>query len=360
MKPTAKLNAEGQSLWLDNITRTMLDDGTLAGYVEELSVTGLTSNPTIFDKAISGGDAYDAQIAEVSPGLDTAEEIFFELAIDDLRRATDLFKAVHERTDRVDGFCSLEVSPELADETAATIEQAAKLHGKAGRENLFIKIPGTPAGLPAIEETIFAGIPVNVTLLFSADQYLAAADAYMRGIERRIEAGLDPDVASVASIFMSRWDVAVAGEVPDELHNRLGLAVGFRAYRAYRELLDSQRVQRLMNEGARPQRLLWASTGTKDPDASDVLYIEGFASPFTVNTMPEPTLHAFADHGEVGDLVPADGGDCRGGPGRASRAPASTSTPSPRASRRRARSPSSSPGTDLMDSIESKRGALAG
>jgi transaldolase len=310
MKPTAKLNQLGQSLWLDNITRTMLGDGTLASYIEDLSVTGLTSNPTIFDKAISGGDAYDEQIAELAGKLDDPEEIFFQLALADLRDATDLFEGVHERTAGVDGYCSLEVSPKLADETAATIEQAARLHGEAGRENLLIKIPGTPAGLPAIEESIFAGIPVNVTLLFDGAQHLAAADAYMKGIERRIEAGLDPYVASVASIFMSRWDVAVAEEVPGELRDRLGLAVGHRAYRGYRELLDSPRVQRLMNQGARPQRLLWASTGTKDPEASDVLYVEGFASPFTVNTMPEPTLHAFADHGEVGDPVPADGGDC--------------------------------------------------
>jgi transaldolase len=318
MKPTAKLHDIGQSLWLDNITRTMLADGTLQGYIEDLSVTGLTSNPTIFDKAISGGDAYDAQIAELSGssvpeegiGATPTERIFFELALADLREATGLFRGVHQRTAGVDGFCSLEVSPLIADDTAATIEEAAALHAKAERDNLFIKIPGTEAGLAAIEESIFAGIPINVTLLFDTEQYLAAADAYLKGIERRIEAGRSADVASVASIFMSRWDVAVAGEVPDELHNRLGLAVGFHAYRAYRELLDSPRMQRLMNEGARPQRLLWASTGTKDPNASDVLYIEGFASPFTVNTMPEPTLHAFADHGEVGEPVPADGGDC--------------------------------------------------
>jgi transaldolase len=309
MKATQQLHDLGQSLWLDNITRTMLGDGTLARYIDELSVTGLTSNPTIFDKAISGGDAYDEQIAEVAPKVDSTEETFFELALRDLRDATDLFAGVHERSAGVDGYCSLEVSPKLADDTAATIAQAAKLHGEAGRENLFIKIPGTEAGLPAIEETIFAGIPVNVTLLFDREQYLAAADAYMKGIERRIEAGLDPDVASVASIFMSRWDVAVAEEVPDELRDKLGLAIGYRAYRAYRELLDSDRVQRLMNKGGRPQRLLWASTGTKDPNASDTLYIEGFAAPFTVNTMPEPTLQAFADHGEVGDPVPADGGD---------------------------------------------------
>jgi len=318
MKPTQKLHDVGQSLWLDNITRTMLADGTLQGYIDELSVTGLTSNPTIFDKAISGGDAYDQQIAELSNsdipekgiGATPTERIFFELALADLRDATDLFKGVHERTAGVDGYCSLEVSPLIADDAAATIEEAAALHAKGDRDNLFIKIPGTEAGLTAIEESIFAGIPINVTLLFDTEQYLAAADAYLKGIERRIAAGLSADVASVASIFMSRWDVAVSDEVSDELRNRLGLAVGFQAYRAYRELLDSPRMQRLMNEGARPQRLLWASTGTKDPDASDILYIKGFASPFTVNTMPEPTLNAFADHGEVDELVPADGGDC--------------------------------------------------
>jgi len=316
VKATARLNELGQSLWLDNITRKMLGDGTLQGYIDELSVTGLTSNPTIFDKAISGGDSYDAQIAEVGDaaaagegvGENTEERIFFELAVADLRDATELFAPVHERTDGVDGFCSLEVSPLLADDAEATIEQAQALHAKAGRENLFIKIPGTEAGRTAIEETIFAGIPVNVTLLFDAAQYLGAAEAYMRGVERRIEAGLNPAVASVASIFMSRWDVAVAEEVSDDLHNRLGIAVGGQAYVAYRELLESDRWLRLMNEGARPQRLLWASTGTKDPDASDTLYIEAFASPFTVNTMPEPTLLAFADHGQVGDLMPADGG----------------------------------------------------
>jgi transaldolase len=312
VKATAKLHELGQSLWLDNITRTMLDDGTLARYIEELSVTGLTSNPTIFDKAISGGDAYDEQIAELAPSGASTEEIFFELAIADLRRATDLFAPVHERTDGVDGWCSLEVSPKLADDTAATIEQAAKLHGQAGRDNLFIKIPGTVAGRKAIEESIFAGVPVNVTLLFSREHYLAAADAYMRGVERRVEAGLDPNVASVASLFISRWDVAVSDEVPDELRNKLGIAIGGRAYRAYHELLDSDRWQRLLNEGARAQRLLWASTGTKDPDASDVLYIEALASPFTVNTMPEPTLNAFADNGEVGDPLPTDGGDAEG------------------------------------------------
>lgn len=309
MKPTARLHELGQSLWLDNITRTMLGDGTLQGYIDELSVSGLTSNPTIFDKAISAGSAYDEQIAELGPKIESDEDVFFELALTDLRDATDLFAPIHERTDGVDGFVSLEVSPVIADDAEATIAQAAELHRKGERDNLYIKIPGTDAGRRAIEESIFAGIPINVTLLFDEKQYLAAADAYMRGVERRIEAGLDPNVASVASVFISRWDVAVHDQVPDELVNRLGIAIAGRTFRAYHELLDSERWQRLLNEGARAQRLLWASTGTKDPEASDTLYIEALASPFTVNTMPEPTLIAFADHGEIGELLPADGGN---------------------------------------------------
>jgi transaldolase len=309
MNPTARLHDMGQSLWIDNITRTMLDDGTLAGYVAELSVTGLTSNPTIFDKAISAGSAYDEQIAELVGSGISDEDAFFELAITDLRRAADIFSPAHERTDGVDGRVSLEVSPLLADDAEATIQQAATLFAKAERDNFLIKIPGTEAGRRAIEETIFAGIPVNVTLLFSADQYLGAADAYMRGIERRIEAGLDPAVDSVASLFISRWDAAVVDTVPAELRAKLGIAVGGRTYRAYRELLDSDRWLGLANQGARPQRLLWASTGTKDAEASDVLYIEALASPLTVNTMPESTLLAFADHGDPGGELPADGGD---------------------------------------------------
>jgi transaldolase len=309
MKPTQQLHDLGQSLWLDNITRRMLGDGTLEGYIRELSVTGLTSNPTIFDKAISETEDYDQQIAEDAPSSDSHEELFFKLAIADLSDATKLFKETHERTAGVDGWCSLEVSPTIADDADATTQQAAKLHSQAACENLYIKIPGTPAGLTSIEESIYAGVPINVTLLFDDQQYLAAADAYLKGIERRIAEGKDPLVHSVASIFMSRWDVAVKDEVPAELKDRLGIAIGGRAYRAYRELLDSPRMQRLMNEGARPQRLLWASTGTKDPEASDTLYIEAFASPFTVNTMPEPTLHAFADHGQVGEAMAADGGN---------------------------------------------------
>jgi transaldolase len=309
MKPTQKLHDLGQSLWQDNITRDMLDEGTLEGYVRDLSVTGLTSNPTIFDKAISAGHAYDEQITELRERDLEAEEVFFEIALSDLRRAADLFKQAHERTAGVDGWVSMEVSPKLAYDTEATIKQAADLHARGDRPNLYIKIPGTQEGLPAIEESIYAGIPINVTLLFDAEQYLASADAYRRGLERRIEAGLSPDVPSVASIFMSRWDVAVADEVPAELKSRLGIAIGKQAYAAYRELLGSERMQRLQNEGARPQRLLFASTGTKDPEASDVLYIEAFAAPFTINTMPDKTLLAFADHGEVGEPLPADGGD---------------------------------------------------
>jgi transaldolase len=309
MKPTQQLHDLGQSLWLDNITRDMLADGTLARYIDEFSVTGLTSNPTIFDKAISGGDAYDEQISELTEQGLSPEDIFFAVAIRDLQGAADLFAPVHERTDGVDGFVSLEVSPLLADDAQATIEQVRRLHDQGGRDNLFIKIPGTAAGLEAIEESIYAGIPINVTLLFSTDQYVAAAEAYMRGIERRIRENLDPAVPSVASLFISRWDVAVADEVSDELRNRLGIAVGKRTYRAYRELLESDRWGRLENDGGSPQRLLFASTGTKDPNASDVLYVEAFAAPNTINTMPDKTLLAFADHGTVGDPIPADGGD---------------------------------------------------
>jgi transaldolase len=308
VKPTEALHQLGQSLWLDNITRTMLDDGTLEGYISDFSVTGLTSNPTIFDKAISGGDAYDEQIAELRSSGTEGEQLFFELALTDLKRAAKLFEPEYERTDKVDGWVSLEVSPLLADDAEKTIAQAAELHERAD-SNIFIKIPGTEAGLKAIEESIFAGVPINVTLLFSSDQYEAAAGAYMKGVERRIGKGLDPAVPSVASIFLSRWDVAVADRVPAELKNRLGVAVGKRTYRGYRELLDSDRWQGLANEGARPQRLLFASTGTKDPEASDTLYIEALAAPDTINTMPEKTLLAFDDHGEVGDPIPADGGD---------------------------------------------------
>ncbi|MGH2986651.1 MAG: transaldolase [Solirubrobacterales bacterium] len=308
MNPTQRLHELGQSLWVDNITRTMLDDGTLERYIDELSVTGLTSNPTIFDKAIGAGHAYDEQIAELAGRGVEGEALFFELALTDLRRAAKLFEPINERTDDVDGWVSLEVSPLYADDAEATIAQVRELHAKADC-NVFIKIPGTEAGRTAIEESIFAAVPINVTLLFSREHYLGAAEAFMRGVERRIEAGLDPSVPSVASLFISRWDVAVADQVPSELRNRLGVAIGKRTYRAYRELLDSERFQRLANEGVHPQRLLWASTGTKDPDASDTLYVEALASPFTVNTMPEKTLLAFADHGEVGEPLPADGGD---------------------------------------------------
>jgi transaldolase len=306
--PPKQLHELGQSLWIDDITRDMLDEGTIQRYIDELSVTGLTSNPTIFDKAISGGNDYDGQIVELrEQGLEP-EQLFFELALTDLRRAAKLFEPINQRTDGVDGWVSLEVSPLIADDADKTIAQVKDLHSRAAC-NIFIKIPGTQAGLTAIEESIFDGTPVNVTLLFSTDQYQAAAEAYLRGLERRVEAGLNPDVPSVASLFISRWDKAVIDEVPDELRDKLGIAVAKRTYRAYRELLDSDRFQRLANAGARPQRLLWASTGTKDPKASDVLYVEALAAPFTINTMPEKTLNAFADHGEVRDPLPADGGD---------------------------------------------------
>ncbi len=309
MNPTAALHHAGQSLWLDNITRDLLTSGTLAQYIGDLSVTGLTSNATIYDKAIEGTDAYDVPIRVGREAGLAAEDLFFELALDDLRQAADAFRPIFARSRGVDGWVSLEVSPLLAHDTAATVREAIRLHGRADRPNLFIKIPGTEAGLLAIEEAIYAGIPVNVTLLFTAAHYVAAADAYMRAIERRIEVGLDPGVASVASVFVSRWDAAVAGRVPAALETTLGLAMGRRIYAAYRQMLGSDRWQRLENEGARPQRLLFASTGTKNPDASDTLYVAGLAAPHTVNTMPEATLLAFADHGAVGSLLPADGGD---------------------------------------------------
>jgi transaldolase len=310
MKATQTLHDLGQSLWLDNITRDLLTSGTLKRYIDDLSVTGLTSNPTIFDQAIKKSAAYDPAIRKKLKEGKAGEALFFELALEDITQAADLFKPTFDRTCGVDGFVSLEVSPLLAYDTKTTIEVAKSLHGRAKRSNLFIKIPGTKEGLPAIEEAIFAGVPINVTLLFSREHYVAAAEAYLRGIERRIAAGLQPDVRSVASLFISRWDVAVAGKVPEALTNRLGIAIGQRAYKAYLDILDSPRMQRAFNSGARAQRLLLASTGTKDPKASDILYIKGLAAPNTVNTMPEGTLKAFADHGEVGAPMPADGGDC--------------------------------------------------
>ena len=310
MKATKTLHDLGQSIWLDNITRELLDSGTLKRYIDELSVTGLTSNPTIFDHAIKNSSAYDAAIREKVGKGKSGEALFFELALEDLTRAAALFRPVHDRTAGVDGWVSLEVSPLLAYDTSSTLAAAKELHGRAGQPNLFIKIPGTKEGLPAIEEAIFAGVPINVTLLFSREQYLAAAEAYLRGVERRIDAGLPPDVGSVASVFISRWDAAVMGKVPETLRGQLGIAIAKRTYKAYRAFLESPRSQCALNSGARPQRLLWASTGTKDPKASDILYIKALAAPFTVNTMPEGTLKALADHGELGATLPADGGNC--------------------------------------------------
>src|SRR5262245_38252294 len=310
MKATQLLENLGQSLWLDNITRDLLDSGTLQHYIDELSVTGLTSNPTIFDHAIKNSSAYDGSIRDGLSKSKAEEELFFDLALNDITRAADLFRAIYDRTNTVDGWTSLEVSPLLAHDTKSTLAAAKELHARAGRPNLFIKIPGTKEGLPAIEEAIFAGVPINVTLLFSREHYLAAAEAFLRGIERRIDAGLNPNVGSVASVFISRWDVAVMDKVPDALRDKLGIAVDKHTYKAYRALLSSPRWQRIYNAGARPQRLLWASTGTKDPSASDILYVKGLAAPFTVNTMPEKTLKALATHNELGSILPLGGGDC--------------------------------------------------
>ena len=309
MKATQQLHNLGQSLWLDNITRDLLDSGTLEKYIEELSVTGLTSNPTIFDHAIKNSAAYDAAIRDGLRKRSAAEQAFFDLALDDITRAADLFKPIYERTNGTDGWVSLEVSPMVAHEAASTIAAAKDLHARAKRPNVLIKIPGTKEGIAAIEEAIFNGIPVNVTLLFSHDQYLASAQAFLRGVERRIDSGLNPYVASVASLFISRWDTAVAAKVAATLQNHLGIAVGKQTFKAYRTFLSSDRWQRALNYGARAQRLLFASTGTKDPKASDILYIKRLAAPFTVNTMPENTLKAFGDHGEVSSVLRADGGD---------------------------------------------------
>jgi len=308
-RPNHVLQALGQSLWLDTITRTMLDDGTLNRYVTELAVTGLTSNPTIYNQAVRGSDAYDAAIAAAVRTGRSGERLFFDLAIDDLVRAADLFGSIHGRSGGLDGWVSLEVSPHLAYDAPATLAAAKELFSRAGRPNLFIKIPGTRQGLAAIEEAIVAGVPVNVTLLFTREHYLAAADAYLRGIERRLDAGLSPRVASVASLFISRWDSASAGDLPAPLKNRLGIAVGGACYEAYRMLLASDRFQRLANAGAMPQRLLFASTGTKDPALCDHLYVRSLAAPHTVNTMPEATLLAFADHGTLDGTLSAAGGD---------------------------------------------------
>lgn len=312
MIATQQLHDLGQSLWLDNITRTLLTSGTLSRYIREFAVTGLTSNPTIFDHAIQSSDCYDDAIQSKATAGKSGEVLFFELALEDLTQAADLFRPIHDSTGGLDGWVSLEVSPMLADDTAGTIVAAMQLHARAQRPNLFIKIPGTAAGIPAIEETIFAGIPVNVTLLFSREHYLAAAEAYMRGIERRLAVGLDTKVASVASLFVSRWDVAVMDVVSAQFRNGLGIGIAMRTYKAYRDLLESSRWQRLATAGARPQRLLWASTGSKDRTSSDTLYVEALAAPDTINTMPEKTLLAFADHGKVKDVLPVDEGYAEG------------------------------------------------
>jgi transaldolase len=310
MKPTQELHDLGQSLWLDNITRDLLDKGTLKRYIDELSVTGLTSNPSIFEQAISNSSAYDSEIKRLASNGVSGEDLFFELAVQDLTRAADLFAPAYERTAGNDGFVSLELSPLLANDTAGSVASAIKLHAKGNRPNFFIKIPGTKEGNPAIEESIANGVPINVTLLFSREHYLASAEAYLRGLERRVAKGLSLDVRSVASVFLSRWDGATMEKVPAPLRDKLGIAIGQQIYKAYRDLLDSDRWQRLANFGARPQRLLFASTGTKDPKASDVLYIGALAAPNTIDTIPEKTLLAFADHGTLSGTLPPDGGDC--------------------------------------------------
>jgi transaldolase len=359
MRATQLLHDRGQSLWLDNITRDLLDSGTLQRYITELSVTGLTSNPTIFDQAIKKGGAYDAAISKKLSQGKSGEELFFELALEDLTRAADLFRPIFERTNGVDGWVSLEVSPLLAYDSKSTLQAAKDLFARAARPNVFIKIPGTTECLPAIEDAIFAGVPVNVTLLFSREQYLAAADAFLRGIERRVKAGLNPDVASVASVFISRWDTAVASTVPVYLRNQLGIAIGKRTYKVMSDLMVSPRWRRICNFGARPQRLLWASTGTKDPRASDVLYVRALAAPFTVNTMPEQTLNALAVRTDVGELLPADGGNSEEVLAQFARAEIDVNALAKRLQEEGAKAFVNS-WTELLSVIASKSAALAG
>jgi transaldolase len=357
VKATKLLHDLGQSIWLDNITRELLESGTLRRYIDELSVTGLTSNPTIFDHAIKNSSAYDSAIRDRLAQGQTGEVLFFDLALADITRAADLFRPIHDKTDGVDGWVSLEVSPLLAHDTASTLREAKELFARAGRPNLLIKIPGTKEGLPAIEEAIFAGIPINVTLLFSREQYLAAAEAFLRGIERRMDAGVNPDVGSVASVFISRWDVAVMEKVPDALRDQLGIAIAKRIYKAYRSLLRSPRWERVYNSGARPQRLLWASTGTKDPKASDILYIKALSAPFTVNTMPEGTLKALAKHSDPATPLPADGGDCEEVIAKFANAGVDADALAAQLQEEGARSFNQS-WNDLMEVIESKSAAL--
>jgi transaldolase len=306
MNATQHLHDLGQRLWLDNISRRHLDDGILQAYIAEYALTGLTSNPTLFEHAVGSSAAYDATIV-ASPRDAGAEVVFVALALEDLGRAADLFRPIYDTSGGLDGWVSMEVSPLLAYDAAATVQAAKAIHAQAGRPNLFVKIPGTGPGLEAIEEALYEGVPINVTLLFSPAHYRAAAEAYLRGIERRLEAGLDPRVASVASLFVSRWDRAVDGSVPAELRNRLGIAIAGCTYRAYRELLRSPRWLALARAGALPQRLLWASTGTKDPAAPPTLYVEALAAPDTIDTMPDATLVACARHGAVKATLAEDG-----------------------------------------------------
>lgn len=303
---TKNLQDQGVSLWMDNISRQMIDDKELERYIKEFSITGLTSNPSIFDKAIAQTTYYDSAIAKLNKPELNDEALFFELAIQDIQQAADLFLPVFHKTNGLDGFVSIEVSPLLAYDTESTLKSAREIHRKVNRPNVFIKIPGTPEGVPAIEAAIAEGIPINVTLLFSAEQYEASAMAYLRGIETRIKKGLNADVRSVASLFVSRWDKAVEDKAPENLKNKLGIAVAQKTYVAYLKFLKSPRVQRIMNFGTSPQRLLWASTGTKDPNASDVLYIKNLIAPYTINTIPDKTLMAFADHGEIGASLPCN------------------------------------------------------
>jgi transaldolase len=307
LNPAQRLHALGQSLWLDSISRLMLRSGALARYVSELAVTGLTSNPTILGHAMAAGSDYDHSLARlVDAGVTDAQDLVYSLALEDLAEAAALFRPAWERTAGVDGYVSLEVPPDVAYDAQATIALARRLHDQAGFPNLLVKIPGTPPGLTAMEETITAGIGVNVTLLFSDTHYLRTADAYLRALERRRAAGLDLNVPSVASVFISRWDAAADPLLPPALHGRLGLAMAQKTYSSHLQLLSDKRWQTLAEAGARPQRVLWASTSTKDPDLPDSYYLGRLAAPDTIDTVPEKTLLAFADHGDPDQRLAPD------------------------------------------------------
>jgi transaldolase len=307
VNPARQLHEAGQSLWLDSINRAMLGSGDLARYVDQLAVTGLTSNPTILGHAMAASHDYEGSLrALLAQGVSGPQDLVYAAAFEDLGQAANLFRPAWQASGGEDGYVSVEVPPDLAYDAPATVALARHLHAMAGFPNLLVKVPGTPQGLTVLEELVDAGIGVNVTLLFSDTHYLRTAEAYMRALERRLARGEDLAVPSVASVFVSRWDKAADSLLPKPLHGRLGVAMAQKVYSSYQSLLASDRWRDLEAGGARPQRVLWASTSAKDPALPDTYYVEKLASPGTINTMPEKTLIAFADHGTVGEMLRDD------------------------------------------------------